>query len=62
VPVNLVHEIKGVGFDYNMSPKEVAEGVLAGHLTLWEREVTLTKGRFTGDLAPSAKTNKLGSE
>ncbi|MCI0699296.1 cytochrome c family protein [candidate division KSB1 bacterium] len=62
VPVNLVDEIKGVGFDYNMSAKEVAEGVLAGHLVVGEREITLTKGRFTSDQAPSAKTNKLGSE
>lgn len=39
VPVNLIHEIKDVGFDYFMSPRQVADAVLAGHLTLWEREV-----------------------
>ncbi len=39
VPVHLVDEIKGVGFDYGMSAREVAEGVLAGHVTLRERDV-----------------------
>ncbi|MEZ5978677.1 MAG: multiheme c-type cytochrome [Planctomycetota bacterium] len=41
VPVNLVHEIAEVGFDYGMSPREVADGVLAGHRVLWERTLTL---------------------
>ncbi len=40
VPVNLIDDIKEVGFDYGMSPREVAERVLAGHVTLWERAVT----------------------
>ena len=39
VPVNLINDIKEVGFDYGMSPRDVAEGVLAGHVTLWERDV-----------------------
>ena len=39
VPVNLIDDIKEVGFDYGMSPRDVAEGVLAGHVTLWERDV-----------------------
>ena len=41
VPVNLVHEIQEVGFDYSMSPRDVADGVVAGHLTLWERSTTV---------------------
>ncbi len=41
IPVNLVSQIQGVGFDYGMSPREVAEGVLAGHQTLWEKELVL---------------------
>jgi hypothetical protein len=45
VPVNLVREIAPVGFDYNMSPREVADGVLAGHLVLHERYVPLECGR-----------------
>jgi hypothetical protein len=44
IPINLVHEIGIVGFDYGMSPRDVADGVLAGHLVLWEREVELTPG------------------
>lgn len=38
VPVNLVHNISDMGFDYNMSAREVADGVLQGHQTLWEEE------------------------
>jgi hypothetical protein len=41
VPVNLVHEIQDVGFDYSMSPRSIADGVVAGHLVLWERTTTL---------------------
>ena len=37
VPVNLVHIISFVGFDYNMSAKEIANGIVAGHLSLHER-------------------------
>ncbi len=43
VPINLVNEIKDVGFDYFMSAREVAEAVVAGHLVLWEREVELER-------------------
>ncbi len=39
VPVNLIGDIKEVGFDYGMSPRDVAEGVVEGHVTLWERDV-----------------------
>ena len=39
VPVNLIDAIKGVGFDYGMSAREVAEKVVEGHLVLWEREL-----------------------
>ena len=41
VPVNLIYEIQGVGFDYFMSPQEIAREVVAGHLVLWERDVEL---------------------
>ena len=34
VPVNLIHEIHRVGFDYGMTAREVADGVLAGHRVL----------------------------
>ncbi len=41
VPVNLIHEIQGVGFDYYMSPRAVADGVVNGAQTVWERRVEL---------------------
>ena len=41
VPVNLIHEIQSVGFDYGMSPRQVAQAVVDGHLILWERELRL---------------------
>lgn len=36
VPVNLIHTIEDVGFDYGMSAREVADGVVNGHLVLWQ--------------------------
>ena len=36
VPVNLVHEISSVGFDYGMSAREVADAVVDGHMVLYE--------------------------
>ncbi len=41
VPVNLVHEIAGVGFDYGLSAREIADRVVAGHLVLWERDLEI---------------------
>jgi hypothetical protein len=41
VPVNLVDAIKEVGFDFGMTPREVAEGVVAGHEVLWEKTTTV---------------------
>ena len=41
VPVNLIHEIQGVGFDYYMSPLEIATAVVDGALVLYDREVEL---------------------
>lgn len=40
VPVNLINEIKDVGFDYGMTTKEVAERVVAGHEVLSEKWAT----------------------
>jgi hypothetical protein len=40
VPVNLVIQIADVGFDYNLSPREVADRIKAGHLVLHERNAT----------------------
>ena len=41
VPINLIDDIKEVGFDYNMSPREVADRVKEGHLTLSEHQVII---------------------
>jgi hypothetical protein len=43
VPVNLIDAIKGVGFDYGLSAKKLADRVVAGHQILWEhsKEVNL---------------------
>ncbi len=41
IPVNLVHEIQGVGFDYFMSPRDVADGVVEGAQILYDRDVVL---------------------
>ncbi|HUG69624.1 MAG TPA: multiheme c-type cytochrome [Pirellulaceae bacterium] len=40
VPVNLVHEISSVGFDYHMSAREVADAVVAGHMILHSATAT----------------------
>ncbi len=50
VPVNLIDDIKEVGFDYGMSPRDVAGGVLEGHVTLWERDVVFDV--FSKDRTP----------
>lgn len=47
VPVNLIAAIQGVGFDYGMSPREVADRVVEGAEVLWERTLEV-------DLDPAA--------
>jgi len=42
VPINLINEIKDVGFDYGMSAKQVADKILAGHSVIWEKQLTIT--------------------
>jgi nitrate/TMAO reductase-like tetraheme cytochrome c subunit len=41
VPVNLMREISGVGFDYSMSPREVAYRVANGARILWDKQVVI---------------------
>lgn len=41
VPVNLVHKISPAGFDYFMSARQIADAIVAGHLTLHERCATI---------------------
>ncbi len=45
IPVHLVHEVSDVGFDYNMSAKQIASKVVQGHQVLWEKKVTLGQDR-----------------
>jgi len=45
VPPNLIHEISIVGFDYGMSAREVADAVVAGHIVVDQRELTLVERR-----------------
>ena len=44
VPVNLVHEIADVGFDYGLTEREVADAVVAGHVLVREQVVNLSAG------------------
>jgi len=44
VPVNLIAAIQSVGFDYGMSPKQIADRVVEGADTLYEKEVTVDLG------------------
>jgi hypothetical protein len=37
VPINLVHEISSVGFDYHLSASDVAEAIVEGHMVLHNR-------------------------
>lgn len=41
VPVNLISAIKSVGFDYGMSPREVADAVIAGGDVIWEKQTEI---------------------
>ena len=41
VPVNLIYGIQEVGFDYSMSPRQVADEVVAGHQVIWSRSIAL---------------------
>ena len=41
VPVNLITEIKVVGFDYNMSPRDVADAIRNGHMIMWDKTVNV---------------------
>lgn len=43
VPVNLIHATQSVGFDYGMSPREVADRIVAGAAELWRRTATVNR-------------------
>ena len=64
VPVNLIHEIADVGFDYGMTAREVAEAVVEGHIVVRERDVDLSAGGVdTGSApAPQRVTQEAGHD
>ncbi|MDC0934887.1 multiheme c-type cytochrome [Pirellulales bacterium] len=41
VPVNLIHEIEGAGFDYDLSARDVAMRVVNGHIVIQQRDAVL---------------------
>lgn len=43
VPVNLVNEVQGVGFDYGMTTKMIRDNLVAGHIIVAERQATLAR-------------------
>ncbi len=53
VPVNLVHEVADMGFDYGMTEREVAEAVVAGHVLVRERAVNLSAGGAETESPPA---------
>ena len=42
IPPNLVDKIQHVGFDYDMSPREVAQAVVDGRVELWNKTLTVS--------------------
>jgi hypothetical protein len=42
VPVNLVDAVQDAGFDYGMSPAEIARAIINGSLVLWTRSAEVT--------------------
>ena len=58
VPVNLIHEIAGVGFDYGMSAREVAKRVVGGHIVVRERDVNLSDGGSEATTPPAPRRDE----
>ena len=56
VPVNLLTAIQSVGFDFDMTPREIGDELIAGTQVLWERKLTFdVDGTRTGQVRdPSA--------
>jgi hypothetical protein len=53
LPVNLMREISGVGFDYGMSPREVAYRIAEGARILWDKHVVLNTPEMHLDWTPT---------
>lgn len=41
IPVNLLIAMQSVGFDYAMTPRMIADKLIAGTQTIWERDIVL---------------------
>ncbi len=55
VPVNLIADISEVGFDYNMSPKAIADRVVERSQRIWDRTVVLPPHPAVISLRPSER-------
>ncbi len=55
VPVNLIDDIKEVGFDYGLSPRTLADRVVDGAHVLWDRTLILPEDKMDApfSLAPT---------
>ncbi|MEO8864101.1 MAG: multiheme c-type cytochrome [Opitutaceae bacterium] len=53
VPVNVMREIGGVGFDYHMSAREIAYRIVEGARVLWDKEVVLDSPEMHLDWTPT---------
>ncbi len=63
VPVNLVAAVAAAGFDYEMSPKSVAEQVVSGAETLWKRRLSIARdGRILTDMPVADKQDQCTAE
>ena len=50
IPVNLLSEITLAGIDYDMTPRQLADGIREGHIVVWEKNIT-----FDVDQSPAAQ-------
>ncbi len=53
MPVHLTWDVSGVGFDYGLSAKEVADRIVKGAMVLWELNIVLDKKSGVLDLTPT---------
>tara|TARA_R100000027_G_scaffold62209_2_gene54177 strand:+ start:8605 stop:10647 length:2043 start_codon:yes stop_codon:yes gene_type:complete len=53
MPVHLVWEVSGVGFDYDLSAKEIGDRLVEGAMTLWEHNILLDTTEAQIDLRPT---------
>jgi len=62
VPVNLIAAIQRVGFDYGMSPKEIAKREVQGADTLYEKKITVHLRGNSGQQATANGPWRPGAE